>query len=87
MSGPVLMVVTAVVLLGAAFLLAYIPSIFSWFVGVFKRRGPLGKILLLLPLIVLGVLSSFSLVIIAALGLFAVIWGATAVRDWWQKGK
>lgn len=87
MSGPVIAVVTALVLLGAAFLLAYIPTIFSWFVGFFKRRGPLGKVLLLVPLIILGAMSFFSVTIVVIIGIVTALSVAVTLRDWWHKGK
>lgn len=85
MSGPLIAVVTAIVLLGSAFLLALIPKIFDWLKGIFDRSGLLGKILIIIPLLALGILSIASGMIVFVIAILTIVFVANSARDWWNK--
>lgn len=87
MGGPLIAVVTAIVLLGAAFIIAYIPRIFRWIKDYFDRCGLVGKILILLPLIILGVMSIFSWAIAFVIMIATAFYAINGLRDWWHKSK
>lgn len=86
LTGPDIMMITVVVLLGSAIFVGFMPSIFRWLMNLFKESSGLGKVLLFFPILLFGILTLLAVIVVAIMSMFAAAQAATAFRNWWHQG-
>jgi len=87
MSGPLIALTTVIVIFGFVWIIMIADKLLAWVAQQFREGSVLKKILLLIPLVLLLIFSTFTWILAIGLGLFALYTVATGTRNWWHKGR